>query len=197
MKKILLRSLLTLIFFLTISFCFSQSRTKPNKRTYTNEAIEEQIEGRVFVRFNIDKKGKIIRESVKVVNGLGYGLDELAIEAVRTAPDWAPPTKDQIKIYGDTIKFTVPVAFNLTMVSQDEWFDYYNWKGNALLKEKDYDNAIIAFNKGLNISSRNPIALYGLYVAYNSKGDSTNAKIYLDKSIKRGYKSQPIDSSQN
>lgn len=190
------RALLTLILFLTILSSFAQTKTKSSKRTYTNEAIDEKIEGKVFVSFKIDRKGKIIKESVKVVKGLGYGLDEIAIDAVKSAPDWNAPTKDELKIYGDTIKFTVPVAFDLAMISHDEWFDYYNWKGNGLLKKKDYDRAISAFNEGLKISSHNPIALHGLYEAYKSKGDSTNAKIYLDKSIKKGYKPLQTDTLQ-
>jgi TonB family protein len=177
---------LTLILLLTILFSFSQSRTI--KRTYTNEAIDNKIEGKIYVTFLIDKKGKIIKDSVKVLRGLGYGLEEIAIEAVKNAPDWDAPTKQQLEGHGGFVRFTVPIKFSLDQIPSREWYEYYNWKGNNLLKEKDYNNAILIFNEGLKISSSNPIALHGLYEAYKNNGDTINAKIYLDKSIRKGYK---------
>lgn len=49
----------------------------------TPEAKREGIEGTVVVRIKIDEKGRVVE--AKVVQGLGYGLDENAIKALRAA----------------------------------------------------------------------------------------------------------------
>jgi protein TonB len=48
---------------------------------YTAEAKKKKIEGQVTVSIVVDKKGDVAY--AKVVKGLGYGLDENAIAAVK------------------------------------------------------------------------------------------------------------------
>ena len=58
---------------------------------YTAEAKKKKIEGTVTLAIVIDKKGDVV--DAKVLNGLGYGLDENAIVAVK---EWKykPAEKD-------------------------------------------------------------------------------------------------------
>jgi TonB family protein len=49
--------------------------------TYTKEALDAEIEGTLLLRVCIDRRGKV--RAVKIHNGLGYGLDEKSIEAVK------------------------------------------------------------------------------------------------------------------
>jgi periplasmic protein TonB len=51
------------------------------KPVYTDEARTAQIEGVVRVEMTVDDQGNVI--SVKVLRGLGYGLDEAAIRAAK------------------------------------------------------------------------------------------------------------------
>ena len=51
------------------------------KPTYTNEARAAQIEGAVRVEITVDENGTVI--GVKVLRGLGYGLDEAATNAAK------------------------------------------------------------------------------------------------------------------
>ena len=48
---------------------------------YTQAARDARVEGRVRVELMIDENGTVT--SARVLNGLGYGLDEAAIEAVK------------------------------------------------------------------------------------------------------------------
>ncbi|HYE26422.1 MAG TPA: energy transducer TonB [Clostridia bacterium] len=48
---------------------------------YTDEAKKKRIEGDVIVSIIVDEKGRVA--SAKVKKGLGYGLDENAIAAVK------------------------------------------------------------------------------------------------------------------
>jgi protein TonB len=70
---------------------------------YTAEAIQDEIEGKVILMVNIDSKGYVT--DVKLLKGLGYGLDELAIEAVKL---WRfyPATLDGEKV-SDSTRITV------------------------------------------------------------------------------------------
>jgi periplasmic protein TonB len=51
------------------------------KPTYTEEARQAQIEGVVRVEITVGDQGNVI--AVKVLKGLGYGLDEAAIKAAK------------------------------------------------------------------------------------------------------------------
>ncbi|MEM7660018.1 MAG: energy transducer TonB [Bacteroidota bacterium] len=55
---------------------------------YPPEALQTQVEGKVFVRFVIGNDGAI--SQVKVVKGIGYGCDEEAIRVVKMMPHWIP-----------------------------------------------------------------------------------------------------------
>jgi protein TonB len=50
---------------------------------YTEAARAASIEGRVRVELTVDEAGRVIE--VKVLSGLGYGLDEAALSAARSA----------------------------------------------------------------------------------------------------------------
>lgn len=48
---------------------------------YTKVAKDAEIEGRIILKLVIDKKGKVIK--AKILKGLGFGLDEAALKAVK------------------------------------------------------------------------------------------------------------------
>jgi protein TonB len=50
---------------------------------YTEAARAASVEGRVRVELTVDEAGRVI--AVKVLQGLGYGLDEAALAAARSA----------------------------------------------------------------------------------------------------------------
>jgi TonB family protein len=53
---------------------------------YTQEALEKKIQGYVFVQFVVNTEGKL--EDIKVIKGLGYGLDEEALRVFSESPPW-------------------------------------------------------------------------------------------------------------
>jgi periplasmic protein TonB len=55
---------------------------------YPVEARKNKIEGKVVVRFVIKKDGTPI--NFEIVEGIGFGCDEAAIEALKTMPKWKP-----------------------------------------------------------------------------------------------------------
>jgi TonB family protein len=60
---------------------------------YPAEASRKRIEGKVIVRFVIEKDGTISQPVV--VKGIGHGCDEEAIRIIQKMPRWQPGQKDQ------------------------------------------------------------------------------------------------------
>ncbi|HWA74154.1 MAG TPA: TonB family protein [Polyangiaceae bacterium] len=50
---------------------------------YTPQALEAGIEGKVRIQFTVDETGRVV--DVRLLSGLGYGLDEAALAAARQA----------------------------------------------------------------------------------------------------------------
>jgi len=63
---------------------------------YTEEAAQNRVSGFVLLMIVVTAKGDV--KNIKVVNGLGSGLDE---EAVKTLQKWKfkPGTKDGVPVY--------------------------------------------------------------------------------------------------
>ncbi len=77
--------------------------------TYPEEALENNIEGTVNVRFTIDANGQVGDVRTEG-NALGYGLEEAAVKAVTQMQHWTPG-----KIGTKSVKawYTLPVTFRL------------------------------------------------------------------------------------
>ncbi|HSU28145.1 MAG TPA: energy transducer TonB [Chitinophagaceae bacterium] len=76
---------------------------------YPEEALENNIEGTVNVRFTIDASGQVADVRTEG-NALGYGLEEAAVKAVNQMPHWTPGKvgKKSVKAW-----YTLPVTFRL------------------------------------------------------------------------------------
>lgn len=75
---------------------------------YPQIARENDIKGKVFVRFCVTEKGTVSK--VSVARGVDPLLDEEAIRVVKTLPEWKPG-----KQRGKSVKvwYTVPINFQL------------------------------------------------------------------------------------
>lgn len=70
---------------------------------YPEEALQSKIEGTVYLRYNIDYKGKVT--SSKILSSLGYGCDEEAQRIVKKFKFEVPKGPRKLKIkFHKTIK---------------------------------------------------------------------------------------------
>lgn len=76
---------------------------------YPAEAVKKGLQGTVFVSFVIEPDGSIT--NAKVIRGIGGGLDEIALNAVKNMPDWIP---GKVKGKSVPVQFNMPVKFKLT-----------------------------------------------------------------------------------
>jgi protein TonB len=76
---------------------------------YPSEAIRAEKQGKVFVEFVVEKNGEIT--NLKVLHGLGYGLDEETMRTIRLMPKWLP---GRVKGVSVRLKMVVPVSYSIT-----------------------------------------------------------------------------------
>lgn len=76
---------------------------------YPQQAIDNEVEGRVLITFDVDENGKIYRPNV-VSDKIGYGLEEEALRVIKSMPQWTPG-----KLKGKNVKttFTLPIVYQL------------------------------------------------------------------------------------
>jgi TonB family protein len=77
--------------------------------TPTREALASKIKGRIIVSFVIDKDGSIV--DIKIMRGLGHGLDEEAIRVLRTCPLWTPGEQRGLKV---KCKYSLPISLDFS-----------------------------------------------------------------------------------
>ncbi len=75
---------------------------------YPGEALRNDIEGRVYVEFVVDRYGKITRVNVK--RGIHPSLDQEALRVIESMPDWKPGVKDGKFV---NVLYTVPINFQI------------------------------------------------------------------------------------
>ena len=75
---------------------------------YPKEAQVNNIQGRVFVKFIVEKDGSI--NNVEILKGIGGGCDEEAKRVVNSMPKWNPGYQNSkpVRVY-----FNIPIVFKL------------------------------------------------------------------------------------
>ena len=75
---------------------------------YPEEAVENQIQGAVFVTFVVERDGAI--SEVKTLRGLGSSLDQEAIRVVKGMPKWLPGKQNGKEV---RVQYNLPIRFKL------------------------------------------------------------------------------------
>ncbi|MEQ8809375.1 MAG: M56 family metallopeptidase [Imperialibacter sp.] len=75
---------------------------------YPQAARKENVQGKVFVQFVVDKEGNIT--DVQVIKGLGGGLDEEVIKVVQSSPKWLPGSQNGKNV---NVRMILPITFKL------------------------------------------------------------------------------------
>jgi periplasmic protein TonB len=80
-------------------------QTKP---TYTDEAIKAKVQGVVLLQAIIRRNGQV--DQFRVLRGLGYGLEEKAIQEIASNWKFRPGTRNGVPV---DVLATIEVTFNL------------------------------------------------------------------------------------
>ena len=75
---------------------------------YPKLAKDNKVTGRVIVSFIVEKDGSL--SEIKVLRGLGAGLDEEAVRVLKASPKWRPGIQDGKAV---RVAYTMPIFFQL------------------------------------------------------------------------------------
>ncbi len=114
-----------------------------NNIKYPSEAQKNKVQGRVFVRFIVEKDGSIGR--VEVLKGIGFGCDEEAIRVVKSMPKWIPGRQNgkPVRVY-----YNMPIVFRLQ-----------NARGQSVGSITDLNEIVVVGYEPKNSSTNNQLPL--------------------------------------
>ena len=75
---------------------------------YPQEAIDQKLEGRVILKFNLSKEGEV--QDVQVLKGVNELLDAEAVRVVSASPKWEPGNQNGTPV---AVNYIFPVVFRL------------------------------------------------------------------------------------
>lgn len=75
---------------------------------YPEEAVKNKEQGRVYVKFIIEKDGSV--SNVKIARGVSPSLDAEALRVIQAMPKWNPGTQKGKAVRTNVV---VPIAFKL------------------------------------------------------------------------------------
>jgi hypothetical protein len=72
---------------------------------YTKESIKNNVQGKIVLKFVIDKDGHIVEPTI--IKSLGYGLDQEAVRVLLNYGDWIPGEQRGLKV---RCSFSLPLT---------------------------------------------------------------------------------------
>ncbi|OGX81878.1 hypothetical protein BEN49_14775 [Hymenobacter coccineus] len=75
---------------------------------YPTQALSAGVEGKVFASFVVNAQGEVT--DLKIVKGLGSGLDEETLRAISKLPRFIPGRQNGRAV---SVQYTVPISFHL------------------------------------------------------------------------------------
>ncbi len=158
---------------------------------YPKEAIENRIQGKILLRFMALPSGEIVDSTVQVIQGLGYGLDKIAIETIRKAP---PLSRNYVtRLRKDTLsEYILPIIFSIT---PKDWGNYYYLKGQEEQVADNHTQAIRYFLLAIDFMEKKAPYYFSLYQSYIELRSKEDACKYLKKAKKLNdiYKKEWVD----
>lgn len=164
---------------------------------YPEEALRQNITGKVMVRFIITAEGQVT--DVKVIRGAHPLLDAEAVRVVSSSPDWEPVTVNGKKV---NVEFAIPIAFRITKKRDNDrtieharfayrgHTDFISWISQNIRCPKEAvlygveGNVYLAFDISPEGYVENVKVLRGAEVEYYTKKKRTAALALNDEAVR-------------
>ena len=75
---------------------------------YPEQAKKENIQGKVYMRFVVERDGSIV--DAEILRGIGGGCDEEALRVVNAMPKWEPGKQQGTPV---RVQYNLPIVFKL------------------------------------------------------------------------------------
>jgi protein TonB len=76
---------------------------------YPEMAVDQHMQGKVWVSFIVEKDGSL--SNIVVNRGAGYGMDEEALRVLKMAPAWKPGIQNGQPV---RVRYNIPINFQLS-----------------------------------------------------------------------------------
>jgi len=76
---------------------------------YPEMAVDQHMQGKVWVSFIVEKDGRL--SNIVVNRGAGYGMDEEALRVLKMAPAWKPGIQNGQPV---RVRYNIPINFQLS-----------------------------------------------------------------------------------
>lgn len=70
--------------------------------SYPQTALQQKIEGTVYIRYTINYKGKVV--DTKIITGIGYGCDEEAIRLIKSLEFKVPKNRNLKAVFHKSLQ---------------------------------------------------------------------------------------------
>lgn len=75
---------------------------------YPKIAKKNDVQGKVFLSFIIERDGRVV--DIKVIRGIGSGCDEEAVRVLKLMPNWTPGYQFGVPV---RVQYSLPISFSL------------------------------------------------------------------------------------
>ena len=75
---------------------------------YPGRVVSSGIEGKVYATFIVNSLGEVT--DIQITKGLGFGIDEETIRAIKTLPRFIPGRQNGRAV---SVSYTVPVTYKI------------------------------------------------------------------------------------
>jgi len=148
--------------------------------SYPIEAIENRVQGKVFVKFTTLPTGDIIDSTIHVIQGLGYGLNQIAVNAIKNAPPLARNAITRLK-KDTTTQYILPILF---VITSKDWANHYFIKGLEEQASGKHLEAVDLFLKAISFVGKNAEYHIRICRSYSKLGNKKLACKHLKRAKK-------------
>ncbi|WP_443937471.1 TonB family protein [Pedobacter sp. MW01-1-1] len=128
---------------------------------YPELAQRNKVQGKVFLSFLVEKDGRL--DDIKVIKGLGSGLDEEALRVLKESPKWNPGS-----VNGQPVRVRYHINVNFSLNNEEASFSRIRIRGKVKEPEQTYlsdgrvdaSNAPLYFVNGVKVEE--PLAINNL-----------------------------------
>lgn len=164
---------------------------------------ENDIQGKVIVRFIIDENGKVVEP--QILRGISPGLDKEALRVVSLLPNFKPGTQQGVPV---KVYYNLPISFKLVTdnIENENDKDVYSpritsepdyGKASNAFYYKDYKTAIKYYNKIIKKYPDNFEGYLCAGLALKKDGNKEKACKMFNEAIQRGSKEAAIEKKNN
>jgi len=104
---------------------------------YPDEAINNNIQGIVYINYDVDDNGDVI--SASVVKGLGYGCDEEGLRLVKMLK------YDKVKNTGQRVKVSMKININFNLPQPYKMINNYQYNYTETNVSKTSQNTVYSY----------------------------------------------------